>query len=182
MYTNANLDKIQDNAPYTSLIDGTKYPSNFPKDDITELEPVTMCDCPTGCFIIGWYIDETYTQVWDTRPYTQEELDDIEIRENNKITAKQDALFMKYKWRQERYNDQTDDIADAVANNITPLPIRSDHIDFEKQYRLWAIAVRSIDNAIDPFDAKKLALESLDVWFPYTNEYFYNQDSLGERT
>ena len=77
MYTNTSLEVIQDNAPYTDS-EGVKYPSNFPKDEIAELFAVTLCDCPECDVSEGYHIEligETYTQMWDTRGYSQEELD-----------------------------------------------------------------------------------------------------------
>lgn len=77
MYTNTNLDIIQDNAPYTDS-NGVSYPRTFPKDEIAELFPVTTTECPACNVCEGYHIEligETYTQVWDTRDYTQEEQD-----------------------------------------------------------------------------------------------------------
>lgn len=75
MYTNNTLQPINDSAPYTDS-DGNKYPRNFPKAEITELHLVTETARPIDpdLIIIGFIIDETYTQVWQTRPKTSEEI------------------------------------------------------------------------------------------------------------
>ena len=85
MYTNKDLEIINDNAPYTDS-DGTKYPRNFPKDEIAELHKVTETERPVGELVVeGFHIDESYNQVWDVREKTQEELDNDIDRFNAKI-------------------------------------------------------------------------------------------------
>lgn len=76
MYTNINLEVIQDNAHYTDS-EGVKYPRNFPKDEIGELHKVTEAARPVNTeteITTGFIIDETYTQIWQTRPKTAEEI------------------------------------------------------------------------------------------------------------
>lgn len=64
--------------------DGTQYPSNFPKNEILELLPVTLVQEP----LIKQYqklnykiefINEVYTQVWYITDWTQEEVDIFEL-------------------------------------------------------------------------------------------------------
>lgn len=79
MYTNINLETVKDNAQYTDSV-GTKYPGNYPKDEIGELFLVienvkpedTATDVVTDFSI--QLINETYIQVWNTRLKTAEEL------------------------------------------------------------------------------------------------------------
>ena len=74
MYTNDNLDIIEDNQAFTHS-NGNKYPSNYQKDEIAGLYPVTLTDKPTGAVVVkGFHIDETHTQVWDYREKTSDEL------------------------------------------------------------------------------------------------------------
>lgn len=75
MYTNKKLKIINNNDPYTGA-DGIKYPRNFPKDEIPELTKIVEAPKPTGqdITIKGFDIDETYTQVWNVREKTPEEL------------------------------------------------------------------------------------------------------------
>ncbi len=73
MYTNKNLEIINDNAAYTDS-EGIKYPSNYPKSAIAELHKVTEVEQPTDEIVDGFYVDETYTQVWNTRVKTEDEL------------------------------------------------------------------------------------------------------------
>lgn len=63
MYTNDKLEKIED---YQLVIVGA---------DAEGIYPVTLTDRPTGDVVVtGFHIDETYTQVWDYREKTIEEL------------------------------------------------------------------------------------------------------------
>ncbi len=75
MYTNSKLEIIQDHQPYTDS-KGVKYPRNFPKSEIAELHKVKETPTPNGDNLIieGFYIDKTYTQVWNVRKKTPEEL------------------------------------------------------------------------------------------------------------
>ncbi len=75
MYTNKNLEVINDNAAYIDS-EGIKYPRNYPKSAIAELHKVTEVDQPTDEIVEGFCIDETYTQVWNTRVKTEDELSD----------------------------------------------------------------------------------------------------------
>jgi hypothetical protein len=56
--------------------DGTKYPKCYPKCEIAELTQVTETPRPTDSSVVvtGFHIDDSFTQVWDTRPKTEEEL------------------------------------------------------------------------------------------------------------
>ena len=93
MYTNDNLDIIQDNQAFTH-IDGTKYPSNYPKDEVAGLYPVTLTDQPTGDIVItGFHIDANHNQVWDYRSKTAEELLSEKQSLINQIEAKQREIF-----------------------------------------------------------------------------------------
>ena len=96
MYTNINLEVIQDTAPYKSL-DGTSYPRNYPKDEIAGLFLVTETPKPTDLDIIveGFTIDETYTQVWNTRPKTAEENQADDENHNAMLDAEMMQADMK---------------------------------------------------------------------------------------
>ena len=85
MYTNSTLQPVGDNDKYIGL-DGTTYPSNFPKGSIPELHEVTLTQPPEGKIALSFSIDETYTQVWQYRDKTQEELGaDLERAKVSKI-------------------------------------------------------------------------------------------------
>lgn len=74
MYTDRTLRVINDNDAFTDL-SGVKHPSNYPKNEIVGIYPVTLTEQPTGDVVItGFHIDETHTQVWDYREKTTEEL------------------------------------------------------------------------------------------------------------
>jgi hypothetical protein len=84
MYTNENLDIVQDNAPYRDS-NGTNYPRNYPKDEIAELFPVqeTPKDTDPNVVIEGFHIEKiesNYVQVWNVRSKTEEELQDDTLR------------------------------------------------------------------------------------------------------
>lgn len=75
MWINANQQIIEGNDPYTG-VDGTRYPSNFPKAQITDLVQVMATPQPE----IGQHQTATYevvdnTQVWQVTDWTQEEID-----------------------------------------------------------------------------------------------------------
>lgn len=75
MYTDETLIPIADNAPYVGA-DGTKYPANFPKDEIPDLHAVTETLRPGDTedeVVAGFIIDENFVQVWQTRERTEEE-------------------------------------------------------------------------------------------------------------
>ena len=95
MYTNSNLEVIQDNAPYTSIEDGTKYPKNYPKDEIAELYPVTLVTQPTGVIIDGYHIElisEVYTQVWDTSALPAKTWDDVDNLQNQLLSVNSSVM------------------------------------------------------------------------------------------
>ena len=75
MYTDVYLKPIYEGHPYTSP-SGTAYPSNFPKNEIPGLFLVAEIPRPNdpSLVITGFTIDESNTQVWQTRVKTQEEL------------------------------------------------------------------------------------------------------------
>lgn len=75
MYTDESLMPIADNAPYVGA-DGTKYPANFPKDEIPDLYPVAEIQRPSdtdAAVVTGFIIDENFVQVWQARERTEEE-------------------------------------------------------------------------------------------------------------
>lgn len=88
IYTDSTLQPIYDGQIYIGR-DGTQYPSNFPKADIEGLFLVTETAPPINKNILGFIIDNTYTQVWNYRDYTQQESDNIA---NNIIKSQISAL------------------------------------------------------------------------------------------
>lgn len=77
MWTDAALKIIEDGEPYISP-EGTKYPRNFPKNEIPGLIPVEKVDLPqTKDKVIGFEIQRTNglpVQVWKTEPKSAEEI------------------------------------------------------------------------------------------------------------
>ncbi len=75
MYADNNLNPVQDYQQYIAE-DGTHYPGNYPKDEISELHLVTETTRPTDPTLVvtGFTIDEDYLQVWTTRDKTSDEL------------------------------------------------------------------------------------------------------------
>jgi len=74
MYTNSEGKVVQEGEVYIAL-DGTKYPYNYPKSEITELSLVTKSEMPKDEIIMGFKI-EGNVQVWETREKTKEEIQD----------------------------------------------------------------------------------------------------------
>lgn len=75
IFTNITLQPIYDYQQYVGE-DGTQYPTNYPKDEIPELFPVTEAPQPAGSFLVvtGFTINAQHVQVWQTRDKTAEEL------------------------------------------------------------------------------------------------------------
>jgi len=137
MYTNVNKEVIQDNTPYTGL-DGTKYPANYPKSEIAELSKITEVVRPAdnGLDIItGFHIDSTNTQVFDTRPKTQQELDDelkgkarIELYSSDQtmnriLEAIIEGLNTLTSPDVIAYSQYRKDLREVIRGNLTTLPI-----------------------------------------------------------
>ena len=92
MYTDDTLKPISDSDPYTDS-EGVKYQRNHPKNTIAELSLVTETLRPANTeteITTGFIIDETYTQVWQTRAKTAEELQ----RDKDNFNAKIDAELL----------------------------------------------------------------------------------------
>ena len=73
MYINPDKEIVHDKQSYTAM-DGTKYPANYPKDEITELTKVKTVAAPDGKVVAGYSIDKNNNQVWEFRDKTKEEL------------------------------------------------------------------------------------------------------------
>lgn len=73
LFTDETKKPVYEMHPYTAP-DGTRYPFDYPKDQIKGLVTVTETMPPEGC--TKFIIDENNVQVWQTAP--QEILDEIE--------------------------------------------------------------------------------------------------------
>lgn len=75
LYTDSTKKPINPGDSYVAA-DGTQYPANFPKSEIPGLIAVTETARPSdeSLVVTGFVIDESNTQVWSTRPKTEEEL------------------------------------------------------------------------------------------------------------
>lgn len=75
MYTDSTLRVIEENQAFTHE-DGRKFPWNYPKSEIAGLYKVTETPRPTDASLVveGFTIDNTHTQVWNTRAKTADEL------------------------------------------------------------------------------------------------------------
>lgn len=62
MYTDKNLQPIRDDAQYTDE-NGTRYPWNYPKDEIKGLFKVAETEKPEGA--ASFTINAQYQQVWE---------------------------------------------------------------------------------------------------------------------
>jgi len=85
---------VQDNQAYVGL-DGTKYPSNYPKSDIAELTKVIEVECPNADVIVNWSVDETYTQVWNVREFTNLEKEEQIVNEAKILLEKSDMVAIR---------------------------------------------------------------------------------------
>lgn len=132
MYTNKNLEVINDNAAYIDS-EGVKYPRNFPKSEITELYQVTETDRPTDTELIveGFSIDETYTQVWNTRVKTAEEfsnelrdqaLQALNVSDMVAIRCIKAGVSFPLEWQ-----EYVGDLRDVVNDISTTLPIKPEY-------------------------------------------------------
>lgn len=75
MYTDSTLKAVQNTDQYVAP-NGTQYPANYPKDQIPGLVAVMETAMPTDptVKVTGYVIDNTHTQVWQTRAFTSDEL------------------------------------------------------------------------------------------------------------
>ena len=75
LYTDSTRKPVHEYDSYVAA-DGTQYPTNFPKTEIPDLVAVTETARPSdeSLVVTGFAIDESNTQVWLTRPKTEEEL------------------------------------------------------------------------------------------------------------
>lgn len=79
---------IQDNQSYDSSSIGIRYPKNWDKSTISDLERVTLTPAPTDKYVIGYTIDDNYNQVWETREFTTEEIEEkIADVKTNRLNA-----------------------------------------------------------------------------------------------
>ena len=96
------LEIISDAAPCTGP-DGTNYPWNWDKDTLPFLARITETAPPTGPTIIvtGWYVDDDNTQVWETRPETDEERSNRERQVKLAEIDRLEASITDRMWRED---------------------------------------------------------------------------------
>lgn len=167
MYTNDNLDIIEDGQAFTH-VNGTKYPSNFPKGEIAGLYPVTLTDAPTGDIVItGFHIDNTHTQVWDYRSKTAQELLSEKQALLDSIEPRQRELFSKHSDSWMAKKKRNDDF-------LTDNPTEPDDFNYTKYNKVtkWGKKVEkanngiTIDNTKEEIQARLDSLDALDASFP----------------
>ncbi len=76
IYTDKNLQPIQEGQTYDSP-NGTRYPHNFPRNEIPGLVIVVETPRPDdpNLVVTGFTINNKHEQVWQTRVKTQSEID-----------------------------------------------------------------------------------------------------------
>lgn len=131
MYIDNSKNIIQDNEPFKSS-QGVKYPSNFPKNVISELHKVneTVCKCPDGHRVKGFAVDENYNQVWE---YEQKSVDEI----NQEIASQWENI------RSERNNLLSS--CDWTVLPDAPISNKQEWIDYRQ-------LLRDITKQSDPFN------------------------------
>lgn len=74
MYATQEKKIVQDYEAFEGK-DGSRYPWNFPKQNITELHKVTETPIPTeeNIVVTGYTVNDDFVQVWTTRQKTEEE-------------------------------------------------------------------------------------------------------------
>lgn len=156
MYTNDNLDIIEDNQSYIDER-GNKYPSNFQKSEIAGLYPVTLTDKPTGDIVVtGFYIDAEHAQVWEYRGKTAQELlaekqallDQIEKRQYEICSKKSDLWAIKF--QDSEYDD------DLTAQQ------KQANKALNKRIIAWRKSVRAQNNGITTDNTKEEIQARLD--------------------
>jgi len=73
MYTDSTLRPIYKGQEYTAP-DGTRYPHDYPKNEIAGVFPIIERPRPTDKIVTGFEINSRYERVWLTRDKTPEEL------------------------------------------------------------------------------------------------------------
>ena len=74
---------------------GIKYPRNYPKDEISELEKVTETAPPQNKIIEGFFIDEDYIQMWNFRDKNTDELKAELINQAQMLLYKSDMVAIR---------------------------------------------------------------------------------------
>lgn len=148
MYTNDNLDIIQDSQAFTH-VNGVKYPSNYPKNEIIGLYPVTLTEQPTGKVVTGFHIDANHTQVWDYRDKTIDELLSEKQSLISSISPLQQQIMGKHSdvWAIKFQDSEYDD--DLTAQQ------KQDNKTFNKKVITWRKTVRAQNNGITTANTKE---------------------------
>ncbi len=128
MYTNSNLEIINDNDSYIDS-EGIKYPSNFPKNEIEELYQVTETTPPLNEIIEGFVVDESYTQIWNARQKTSEELSNelindalVALDSSDKVAIRCVKADIKFPSDWKAYVKDLRDVANEISTVLPEQP------------------------------------------------------------
>jgi hypothetical protein len=113
--------------------DGTTYPPAWDKSTLTFLTPIQEVAQPSGpdIVVIGWHLDGT-TQVWDTRPKSQEELDNEAAQTKNAHNA---PIYSQLAAIDTKRIRPTAAVLEALAAQVAP-----DQVDLDRLTTLNAEA------------------------------------------
>lgn len=118
LYVDLNKNPVKGTDQFVSS-DGTQYPSNWDKSALSELHLVIETERPSEetCVVTGFIIDDTFTQVWQTRDKTEEE-------------TKANNIFNATNWLR---------VSDRVAIRCFKMGV-----DFPQEWKDYVITLRAI--------------------------------------
>jgi len=124
-----NLNKIIAEKQIYIDSNGIKYPANYPKEQIAELEKVKETEAPTDKIIEGFFIDENFQQVWNVRDKTQAELD-TELRmqavslldKSDKVATRCFKAGIPFPDEWKTYVTRLRDVVSGASNIIPDMP------------------------------------------------------------
>lgn len=99
IYTDLTLKPIYQGQNYISP-DGTQYPSNYPINTIPNLVVVQETPKPTdnNLIVTGFIIDKNYTQVWQTKQKTAQEIENENVIALNNLKQQRNSLLSSSDW------------------------------------------------------------------------------------
>jgi len=119
LYIDTEGNLTENNKSYTGT-DGTKYPRNFPRNEIPGLVEVVLTEKPTDVKVLGHHFEEG-VQVWDTRPFNPTEKTDLllvakNLKKKEIATLHKDKLIQGFNYLGDNY--QMDPASMATVNNF----------------------------------------------------------------
>lgn len=94
MYINNKQEIVNDNESYIDS-DGVKYPGNYPKDNIAELNKVVETEVPAGEMTEGFTVNDSFEQVWNIKEKTEAELNAELVAKAHEMLEQSDNVAVR---------------------------------------------------------------------------------------